>query len=54
MNEDEKQLEQRGWDLVSRLDALDLRDAEGHKAIFADMKKFSADFRRVYNLEDMT
>jgi hypothetical protein len=52
MIEDEKQLDQQARDLASRINALDLYDAEGHKAVFADMKNFSADFRRVYNIED--
>jgi hypothetical protein len=52
VEEDEKQLDQQARDLASRLDALDLYDVEGHKAFFADMKNFRADFRRVYNIED--
>ncbi len=52
MDEDEKQLDQQARDLASRINALDLYDVEGNKAVFADMKNFSADFRRVYNIED--
>jgi hypothetical protein len=52
MIENEKQLDQRARDLAFRLDATDLYDVVGTKAILADMADFHVDFCRVYNLED--
>lgn len=52
MDEEAQQLDQKARDLSSQLDALDLYDAVGTKAVLADITAFSADFRRVYNLED--
>jgi hypothetical protein len=52
MDEDKRQLERRARDLASRLDALDLYDMAGHRAVIADIADFGADLRRVYNPED--